>query len=96
MQSKYSGHPVEYVKESNYMFRLHSFKQKLKNYLENNIIIPECYYESLHNQIEELQDLSISRESKRISWGIPVPEDQSQIVYVWLDALVNYLTTAGY
>ena len=43
-----------------------------------------------------LQDLSISRPAERLTWGIPVPGDDTQTVYVWLDALVNYLTKAGY
>lgn len=41
-------------------------------------------------------DLSVSRPRKRVQWGIPVPDDDSQVVYVWLDALVNYLTCSGY
>ena len=45
---------------------------------------------------EGLQDLSISRPAERLTWGIPVPGDNSQTIYVWLDALVNYLTKAGY
>lgn len=45
---------------------------------------------------EPLKDISISRPSDRVSWGIPVPDDDTQTVYVWLDALVNYLTSAGY
>lgn len=45
---------------------------------------------------EPLMDLSVSRPMNRVSWGIPVPGDDSQTVYVWLDALVNYLTCAGY
>lgn len=43
-----------------------------------------------------LQDLSISRPVERLSWGIPVPDDNSQTIYVWLDALINYLTKANY
>lgn len=43
-----------------------------------------------------LQDLSISRPVERLTWGIPVPGDDTQTIYVWLDALVNYLTKAGY
>lgn len=43
-----------------------------------------------------IQDLSISRPVSRISWGIPVPGDSTQTIYVWLDALVNYVTYAGY
>lgn len=45
---------------------------------------------------EPLKDISISRPSDRVSWAIPVPNDNTQTVYVWLDALVNYLTSAGY
>lgn len=45
---------------------------------------------------EPLPDISVSRPTSRVHWGIRVPEDDSQTVYVWLDALVNYLTCAGY
>lgn len=45
---------------------------------------------------EPLPDVSISRPASRVSWGIKVPDDDTQTVYVWLDALVNYLTVAGY
>lgn len=45
---------------------------------------------------EPLMDISVSRPMNRVSWGIPVPGDDSQTIYVWLDALVNYLTSAGY
>jgi hypothetical protein len=54
----------------------------------------------MHDVVREvsagLQDLSVSRPSARLSWGIPVPTDETQTIYVWLDALVNYLTYAGY
>lgn len=43
-----------------------------------------------------LQDLSVSRPVERLNWGIPVPGDETQTIYVWVDALVNYLTKAGY
>ncbi|RNA25198.1 methionine--tRNA mitochondrial [Brachionus plicatilis] len=91
-----SGHVVEFTSESNYMFRLSEFKSRLRNYLSNEVIIPKIYLENLYNQIDNLEDLSVSRESSRLFWGIPVPSDESQIIYVWLDALVNYLTVAGY
>ena len=72
--SKESGHLVEYTSEKNYMFKLSQFKQKLKDYLSQNVIVPKKYQENLHFQIETLQDLSVSRESKRINWGIAVIE----------------------
>ena len=46
--------------------------------------------------IDGLEDLSVSRPADRLSWGIPVPDDNSQTIYVWLDALINYLTKANY
>jgi methionyl-tRNA synthetase len=54
-----------------------------------------------HKQVMEwvsegLQDLSVSRPASRLTWGIPVPDDPSQTIYVWLDALINYITAAGY
>lgn len=59
--------------------------------------MPKRHYESVVNEVKAgLSDLSISRPSSRISWGIPVPGDDTQTIYVWLDALVNYLTYAGY
>jgi methionyl-tRNA synthetase len=94
--SKQSGHSVEYISENNYMFNLKNFQDNLKNYLKNNIVAPKSYNDYLNNQIDELQDLSVSRETKRVSWGIQVPNDSTQVIYVWLDALVNYLTVAGY
>jgi methionyl-tRNA synthetase len=94
--SKESGHVVEHSNEMNYMFRLSEFKEKLRGYLSENVITPKKYTEALFNQIDTLTDLSVSREAKRISWSIPVPGDPDQVVYVWLDALVNYLTVAGY
>lgn len=48
-------------------------------------------------QVESgIEDLSISRPVKRLSWGIPVPDDESQTIYVWMDALINYLTKSNY
>ena len=67
-----SGHQVEYASETNYVFKLSQFKDQLRNYLSKNIIIPKNYAEILNAQIESLQDLSVSRESSRIHWGIQV------------------------
>lgn len=78
------------------MFRLSQFKDKLRALLATGFVTPGKYQEVLHAQIDTLEDLSVSRERSRVHWGLPVPEDPQQIVYVWLDALVNYLTVAGY
>ena len=62
-----------------------------------DIIIPWKRQDNVQNEIRNgLQDLSISRPSERLSWGIPVPDDETQTIYVWLDALINYLTKANY
>ena len=74
--SKESGHLVEYISEVNYLFRLKDFKEKLKNYLlndKNPVVMPfDNYKEYLSIILDNLQDLSVSRDVKRISWGIQV------------------------
>ncbi|KAM7389181.1 hypothetical protein PAMP_023174 [Pampus punctatissimus] len=94
-----SGHKVEWVKEENYMFRLSAFRSQLLDWLTVNpgAVQPECFYQVVLQWLQEdLPDLSVSRQKKRLQWGIPVPGDPEQTIYVWLDALVNYLTVAGY
>lgn len=90
----------EMVEEENYFFRLSKYQDKLAKVIENDEIkiIPEVRKAEVLNFIKEgLEDFSISRSVKRShGWGIPVPEDSSQIVYVWFDALGVYLTGAGF
>ncbi|KAK5896788.1 hypothetical protein CesoFtcFv8_009915 [Champsocephalus esox] len=94
-----SGHKVEWMKEENYMFRLSAFRSQLLDWLKGNprAIQPEIFYQVVLKWLQEdLPDLSVSRQRSRLQWGIPVPGDAEQTIYVWLDALVNYLTVAGY
>ncbi|KAK3927973.1 Methionine--tRNA ligase, mitochondrial, partial [Frankliniella fusca] len=94
-----SGQPVEWTTEENFMFRLSHFKSDLLDWLQSgNVVKPENFHRTLCKWLEEteLEDLSISRPVSRVPWGIPVPDDSKHTVYVWLDALVNYLTAAGY
>uniref|UniRef100_A0A1A8G4D6 Methionine--tRNA ligase, mitochondrial n=3 Tax=Nothobranchius korthausae TaxID=1143690 RepID=A0A1A8G4D6_9TELE len=94
-----SGHKVEWMKEENYMFRLSSFQSQLVDWLRGNpgVIQPERFYNAVLQWLQEdLPDLSVSRHRNRLQWGIPVPGDTEQTIYVWLDALVNYLTVVGY
>ncbi|XP_071376917.1 methionine--tRNA ligase, mitochondrial [Centroberyx affinis] len=94
-----SGHRVEWMKEENYMFRLSEFRSQLLDWLRGNpkAVQPEHFYQTVLQWLqEELPDLSVSRQRSRLQWGIPVPDDPEQTIYVWLDALVNYLTVAGY
>ena len=98
--SKESGKVVEWTKEENYKFRLSAFKERLLEWLLKNpkVIVPSNQYKDILNQLKEneLGDLSISRLRSKVSWGIPVPNDDHHVIYVWLDALTNYLTVTGY
>ncbi|KAM5280156.1 LOW QUALITY PROTEIN: methionine--tRNA ligase, mitochondrial [Ctenodactylus gundi] len=94
-----SGHPVSWTEEENYIFRLSRFREPLQRWLRADppAIVPEPFRLAALQWLEdELPDLSVSRRSSHLHWGIPVPGDDSQTVYVWLDALVNYLTVIGY
>ncbi|KAI2656711.1 Methionine--tRNA ligase, mitochondrial [Labeo rohita] len=94
-----SGHKVEWMKEDNYMFRLSGFRTELLHWLRSNpkVIQPVKFHDLVLQWLEDdIPDLSVSRQKSRLQWGIPVPGDPEQTIYVWLDALVNYLTVAGY
>ncbi len=92
-----TGAPVEWVKEPSYFFRLSAWQDRLLAYYEAN---PDCIGpQSRRNEVISfvkggLQDLSVSRTS--FTWGIPVPGDEAHVMYVWLDALTNYITAVGY
>lgn len=99
MASMETGREVEWTSEENYHFRLSAFKDRLLSYYEQNpnFIIPSFRTEEVIGLVQNnFKDLSISRPSSRLRWGIPVPDDSSQTIYVWVDALINYLTAAGY
>lgn len=95
--SKESGRPVEWTEEDNYKFDLRPFKNDLQKWLSKpDRIKPKLFHDILNREVTDLYDISLSRPMKRVSWGIPIPGDHTQTVYVWLDALVNYLTVSGY
>ncbi|KAI9102506.1 tRNA synthetases class I (M)-domain-containing protein [Phlyctochytrium arcticum] len=101
--SKETGVKVIWMKEENYKFRLSLLKQPLLDWLQKNptAIIPKFRQDEIVDALtlradEQLADLSVSRLRKRVSWGIPVPNDPDHVIYVWLDALANYLTVLGY
>lgn len=89
--------PIE-IEEENYFFKLSQYEEKLKTYLsDSKHTISESYRKwALDFVSSGLEDLSISRSRKRLSWGIPVPGDDSQVMYVWFDALTNYISTLGW
>lgn len=86
--------PIE-IEEENYFFRLSAYQDKLLAYLERvDVVLPEWRRQEAINFVKQgLEDFSISREKARMSWGIPVPGDDSQVMYVWFDALTNYIST---
>lgn len=89
---------LQTVTEENYFFRLSNYQEKLLDYLSRpGVIIPEWRREEAVNFVKGgLEDFSISREKARLSWGVPVPGDDSQVMYVWFDALTNYISTLGW
>ncbi|KAI8946213.1 tRNA synthetases class I (M)-domain-containing protein [Xylaria longipes] len=94
-----TGNAVEWLEERNYHFRLTAFRDRLLQFYRDNPdwVVPRGRFVEVISWVENnLEDLSISRPASRLDWGIPAPDDPSQTIYVWLDALVNYITTAGY
>tara|TARA_B100001057_G_scaffold266488_1_gene266645 strand:+ start:3566 stop:5101 length:1536 start_codon:yes stop_codon:yes gene_type:complete len=95
--SKLSGSKVEWVEEESYFFKLSSWTKKLLDFYKTNpnFILPISRNNEVVKFVEKgLTDLSVSRTS--FSWGIPVPKNQKHVIYVWLDALTNYLSALNY
>jgi methionyl-tRNA synthetase len=91
------GNPVEKIAEESYFFRLSQFQQPLLDYYRDNpdFVSPAGRRNEMVSFLEAgLEDLSVSRTSFR--WGIPVPDDPAHVMYVWFDALTNYMTAVGY
>jgi len=92
-----SGAPVEWVEEPSYFFRLSAYQDKLLAHYDANpdFVAPKSRLNEVRSFVAGgLNDLSVSRAS--FSWGVPVPGDDAHVMYVWLDALTNYITAAGY
>ncbi|POR38103.1 Putative methionine--tRNA ligase, mitochondrial [Tolypocladium paradoxum] len=90
---------VEWIKEETWFFPLTKYKDALLKFYDENPdwITPAHRMNEVRNWVENhLEDLSITRPVSRLSWGIPDPEDSKQTIYVWVDALINYITKAGY
>src|SRR5579863_7202214 len=92
-----SGAPVEWVEEESYYFKLSAYQDRLlKHYAANpDFIVPEHYRNEIVAFVSRgLTDLSISRST--FNWGVPVPGDPKHVMYVWVDALTNYITATGF
>lgn len=90
----------EQIEEENYFFRLSKYSQPLLDlYAQNpNFIYPQTKFNEILSLVKEegLEDISISRSKDMLSWGVPVPDDPSQVMYVWFDALTIYLSGIGF
>jgi methionyl-tRNA synthetase len=89
--------PLEMIEEESYFFRMSKYQKELLKHIKENksFIIPESRRNEVLNRLKEpLQDLNISR--KTVKWGIPLPFDKEKVLFVWVDALINYLTTINY
>ncbi len=89
----------EMVSEENYFFRLSKYQKDLKTLFKKqpDFVYPESRFNEMKNILKTgLEDVSISRTKAKLAWGVPVPEDDSQVMYVWFDALTNYLTALGW
>ena len=92
-----TGAPVEWVEEASYFFRLSAWGERLLKFYDENqdFILPKSRRNEVLSFVEGgLLDLSVSRTT--FKWGIPVPGDEDHIMYVWLDALTNYITAVGF
>jgi len=89
----------EIVEEENYFFRLSKYSDKIRKAIEDDEV--KIFPESRKNEIlafidQGVEDISCSRSKEKLKWGIPVPDDGSQIIYIWFEALLNYISALGY
>lgn len=90
--------PYEKLSEENYYLRISDFKDRIKTAIETDEmkILPEFRKKEILKLLEDSPDVSISRPKSQLTWGIEVPTDDNQVMYVWIDALSNYITVLGY
>ncbi len=90
------GRPLELIEEENYFFKYSAFTEKLTAFYEANpnFVVPDFRYNEIKAFVARgLEDFSISRLKTKMPWGIPVPGDDNHVMYVWFDALTNYIST---
>lgn len=88
----------EKIKEENYFFKLSKYKDKVRDLILSNKIkiFPQFRKEEVLNLLTDSEDISFSRPRKDLKWGIPVPGDSEHTIYVWTEALINYISAIGY
>lgn len=89
---------LQWVEEENYFFKLSKYREDLLIWLDNNkdVLKPAKRFDELRNWVSEMEDISVSRSKENLKWGIDVPGDDSQVMYVWFDALTNYINVLGF
>ncbi|MEN8252376.1 MAG: methionine--tRNA ligase [Patescibacteria group bacterium] len=93
------GKELEIIDEENYFFKFSEFQDRLLELYKDNpeFVVPKKRLNEISSFVEMgLQDFSISRLADKMPWGVPVPGDESQVMYVWFDALTNYISTLGW
>lgn len=90
---------LEIIEEENYFFKFSKYQQPLLGFYEKypDFVVPDFRFNEIKEFIKrELTDFSISRLKDKMPWGVPVPNDENQVMYVWFDALINYISTLGW
>ncbi len=101
-QGKCSVHPnldIEVLEEENYFFRFSKYQKPLLDLYKKypDFVVPDFRFNEIKEFVQKgLQDFSISRLKAKMPWGVPVPGDDTQVMYVWFDALINYVSTLGW
>lgn len=96
---EHPGIPLEIINEENYFFKYSAFQEKLTEFYNSrpNFVIPDFRFNETKAFLNRgLEDFSISRLKEKMEWGIPVPGDEKHVMYVWFDALTNYISTLGW
>lgn len=102
VEGKCAIHPhlnLELIEEENYFFRFSKYQKPLLDLYEKNpkFVVPEGRFNEIKAFVGRgLEDFSVSRLATKMPWGVPVPGDETQVMYVWFDALVNYISTLGW
>ena len=95
----HSNMELQLIDEENYFFKFSAFQDKLLKFYDNmpGFVLPETRYREIRSFVQSgLRDFSVSRLKEKMPWGIPVPDDKDHIMYVWFDALTNYISTLGW
>lgn len=96
---EHPGRAIEFIDEENYFFKFSAFQDKLLDFYKKNpkFVIPNFRFNEVKSFVASgLEDFSVSRIASKMPWGIAVPDDKEQVIYVWFDALVNYISTLGW